>query len=275
MSTEQFAVPLYLPPILRTPHFTGRESLLLKLHNALASNIETNSQRVIVLFGPGGIGKTQIAIEYIHRHKKQYRPIIWIDGTSLESTRSSFFHFANHLTSHLELYQMDKTKLYERLKKHVLHDRTSERDFSKFGVFRKKFLDAFLDPGGRPNGESKCLDVPLRDSWSQASEIIIPWLNHPHNNDWLLVFDNVDEIDSFDIRDFFPDTSKGYILITSRKREAARFGKGILVSELNESDAVKLLLNSADLDLDLNPEGSVSLRKMFIDRRLLEFAHAL
>ncbi|WP_307036566.1 FxSxx-COOH system tetratricopeptide repeat protein [Streptomyces canus] len=59
----------------RNAAFTGRDSLLVHLRQALASG-----QRVAVqaLHGRGGVGKTQLAIEYAHRFAGEYELAWWI-----------------------------------------------------------------------------------------------------------------------------------------------------------------------------------------------------
>ncbi|MFI1727601.1 hypothetical protein [Streptomyces sp. NPDC020489] len=59
----------------RNAAFTGRDSFLVHLRQALASD-----QRVAVqsLHGRGGVGKTQLAIEYAHRFAGEYELAWWI-----------------------------------------------------------------------------------------------------------------------------------------------------------------------------------------------------
>ena len=78
---EGAAVPGALPPVWnippRNPSFTGRAELLDHLQDQL-----TNRGRAVVqaLRGWGGVGKTQLAIEFAHRHAGEYRMAWWIDA---------------------------------------------------------------------------------------------------------------------------------------------------------------------------------------------------
>ncbi|MFF0445147.1 FxSxx-COOH system tetratricopeptide repeat protein [Streptomyces sp. NPDC004609] len=62
---------------LRNRNFTGREELLTKLRQRLATGI-TTAVLPEALHGMGGVGKSQIAIEYVYRHGKDYELIWWI-----------------------------------------------------------------------------------------------------------------------------------------------------------------------------------------------------
>ena len=60
----------------RNRHFSGREEWLTRLHQALK-----NGQTAVVtqaIAGLGGVGKTQLALEYCHRHLDAYSLIWWL-----------------------------------------------------------------------------------------------------------------------------------------------------------------------------------------------------
>ncbi|WP_437112828.1 FxSxx-COOH system tetratricopeptide repeat protein [Streptomyces longwoodensis] len=61
----------------RNPHFTGREDLLTQVREGLLGGRQAVIQ---ALHGLGGIGKTQIALEYAHRFASQYDTVWWIDA---------------------------------------------------------------------------------------------------------------------------------------------------------------------------------------------------
>lgn len=62
---------------LRNPDFSGREVPI----NGLRDGLTSPKHRVpYVLHGVGGVGKTQIALEYAHRFASQYDLVWWIDA---------------------------------------------------------------------------------------------------------------------------------------------------------------------------------------------------
>src|SRR3712207_3498986 len=62
----------------RNPHFTGRAGLLEQLHQRLGAGEGTLV--VQALHGLGGVGKTQLALEYAHRFAADYDLVWWIDA---------------------------------------------------------------------------------------------------------------------------------------------------------------------------------------------------
>ena len=61
-------------PFRRNPYFTGRDEILESLYHDL--QLGQSNAPIKVLSGLGGVGKTQIAIEYAYRYRSDY-DIIW------------------------------------------------------------------------------------------------------------------------------------------------------------------------------------------------------
>jgi tetratricopeptide (TPR) repeat protein/transcriptional regulator with XRE-family HTH domain len=98
---------LWTIPYARNPHFTGRDDLLSRLEQFFARETpdQPGSVRQTALIqtqamtGLGGIGKTQIAIEYAYRARTQrrYHDILWISAASAETIVTSFVELARLL----------------------------------------------------------------------------------------------------------------------------------------------------------------------------------
>ncbi|MCL4862237.1 MAG: tetratricopeptide repeat protein [Caldilineaceae bacterium] len=75
--------PAALPPVWnvpahhrRNPNFTGRAAVLAELYAAL--NNGPPAARVQAVCGLGGLGKTQLVVEYLHRHSADYEVVWWL-----------------------------------------------------------------------------------------------------------------------------------------------------------------------------------------------------
>lgn len=83
-----------VPP--RNPNFTGRQQFLDQLSQRLAAG-GTTAVLPAALHGMGGIGKTQIAVEYIYRHLADYDLIWWVQAAQPAQIRASLTEMAQRL----------------------------------------------------------------------------------------------------------------------------------------------------------------------------------
>jgi hypothetical protein len=86
----------YEVPKKRVKHFIGREPLLLDMLTHFSVGGDTEP-RVLILYGLGGQGKSQVALEYCRKSKKTYRGIFWINASSEASATRSFEGIASEL----------------------------------------------------------------------------------------------------------------------------------------------------------------------------------
>ncbi len=77
-------------PYRRNPFFTGREELMQRLHTLLRQEKAAALTQSLVLSGLGGIGKTQLAVEYAYRYSQHYTSVLWINAETAESITSSY-----------------------------------------------------------------------------------------------------------------------------------------------------------------------------------------
>lgn len=83
-----------IPP--RNPNFSGRGADLDLLRSNLVGR-ERQHPAVQVISGEGGIGKTEIATEFIHRHRDKYGIIWWIRAEHLDRVRDALVGLGQRL----------------------------------------------------------------------------------------------------------------------------------------------------------------------------------
>ena len=79
-------------PHLRNLYFTGREAMLARLHDAFKAG-----KTIQAITGLGGIGKTQLVIEYTYRYRSAYAAVLWTHADSLQSLNADFVAHARML----------------------------------------------------------------------------------------------------------------------------------------------------------------------------------
>src|SRR5271154_4045938 len=74
----------FIVPYQRNPYFKGRSKLLMELYNALCKTVLDQYNHRVALHGLGGVGKTQLALEYVYTHwnKKTYERVYWVSAVS-------------------------------------------------------------------------------------------------------------------------------------------------------------------------------------------------
>ncbi|MDR3292862.1 MAG: tetratricopeptide repeat protein [Clostridiales bacterium] len=67
-------------------HFTGREEPL----DGIYQSLKENGKLPQIVSGIGGVGKSELAKEYIRRHESEYRDIGWINAETKEGIQNSY-----------------------------------------------------------------------------------------------------------------------------------------------------------------------------------------
>jgi 3-methyladenine DNA glycosylase/8-oxoguanine DNA glycosylase len=113
-----------LPPIWnisqhRNPNFTGRKGILKALRLALISGEPAAWKQAITSMG--GVGKTQLTVEYIYRHKADYRVIWWIRSEEPATMAADYASLAVDLNLP-EKESTDQTEIVKAVKRWLEHN---------------------------------------------------------------------------------------------------------------------------------------------------------
>src|SRR6266487_4085585 len=96
-STSNAFPTIWNVPYPRNTFFTGREDLLATLVSHLRAYQPAALSQPQAMSGLGGVGKTQLAVEYAYRYAQDYEVVLWSAADSRETLISGFVELANLL----------------------------------------------------------------------------------------------------------------------------------------------------------------------------------
>ena len=219
LDTISFSLRLNLP--MRNASFVGRVSLQEQIYKELSKH---DSKKAVILFGPGGVGKTQLALKYCWEYKSSYSTILWFNAASVDSIRASFLACANRIISHY-LSQLPGNLVSIGLIAQYLQ------------------LKDLVNPDGTVVAEG---DHAL-DSVADAVKL---WLDSEKNNNWLAVYDSY-EPEHFHLDSYLPSARSGTIIITTRRRASLPVGNMIEVPCFSMKESMELLVQRSQKDIQL------------------------
>ena len=102
---KQVKLPCYALKLhRRNPDFYGRRDILNELDQGLlppsvGKTVRTrvNDPRAFAICGVGGVGKTQVAVEFAYSRKKNFDAIFWIHAANAAKLAADFAHIATEL----------------------------------------------------------------------------------------------------------------------------------------------------------------------------------
>lgn len=178
---SQVALPCHFLPFGHNPNFYGRTNILQAIQDGLTVRGDDPRIRSVALWGTGGIGKSQIALEYASRQDPVELPIIlWVASEKETEVASAF----NKAAQKLNLPG-------------VLPSNTPERNRDLVLEYLQRTGKLLLVPHDKP---CNILTIPL-------------------DARWLLIFDNVEDDTKLEL--IWPTSGRGTIIVTCRSQSRA------------------------------------------------------
>jgi len=206
--------------------FVGREYLLEKLRQEIEKG--KDRRNIIVLYGTGGMGKTQLALKYVHLQYRNYSSVFFVNTASVQTTVLGF------------------TQIMQRL---IQRHGQISNDYVQIGWLLG--MAGKLDSAG-------CFTVTSEPEERHVVRAVQQWFSAPGNTNWLLVFDNLDDPDLVEIEKYIPSCNHGTVIITSRRRDCVRQGRrGLEVQQMHHLESIQVLLSACSISKfeDLVPLG--------------------
>ncbi|KAF3211496.1 hypothetical protein TWF106_010216 [Orbilia oligospora] len=210
--------PPFVPSHPLDTKFCGRDDEMEKIKFYLETEShKDNYPRVIVnLHGMGGIGKSQLARQFVKAHKESCTAIIWIHAADTRTLNVTATDILNGLIAHYD------TKYSGRVC-------NGQRKFED--VERELGIPGQIDDTGQLIGKA------AKDPW----KFVRNWMLKEGNYRWCLVFDSIDTKEGVErIKDLLPSCEHGHVIITSRI--IVPDAEIISIPHLDSNSSVRLLL---------------------------------
>jgi len=107
--------PNFMVPYPRNANFTGRQNLLTALCEKLSDTAPSSWNHRVALYGLGGVGKTQLALEFVYSHKQVYERIYWISAVSEATVFAGFQEIAQRTRCVPTTLQLSPSEVAQRV----------------------------------------------------------------------------------------------------------------------------------------------------------------
>jgi tetratricopeptide (TPR) repeat protein len=150
-----------LPP--RNPDFSGRGQLLKELHEMLMAGGAATVVQAATVHGLGGVGKTQLALEYAHRYASDYDLIWWVPAEQPVAIPGLLGGFARRLGVP---QQADQAELLAGL-----WDELRQRDRWLL-IYDNAEGHRELEPYRPPGGSGRVLITSRKSTWGRETAMV-------------------------------------------------------------------------------------------------------
>ncbi|KAK5109897.1 hypothetical protein LTR85_002034 [Meristemomyces frigidus] len=193
LGLASYRIPFCMKGVPVTDHFVRRDTETEQLETFFQPKSESIRQKVFVVCGLGGIGKTQLCVDYVRRYKDRFTAIFWLDGSSKDALRQSLASAAARLPS-------GRASSTTRLSQNAQDS------------------DAQIDVLQR------WLSLEANTSWQLVLDNV--------DREWQAAQKDLDP-QAFNVKDFLPSADHGNVLITTRVARLQRLGASLRLREVH------------------------------------------
>jgi hypothetical protein len=94
---DKHTVPFSLKGVPAIDHFVQRVNDMQRLEEYFFTQQGYTRRKIYVVHGLGGMGKTQLCIEFVRQYQQNYSAVFWLDGSSEDALQRSFVDVVTRL----------------------------------------------------------------------------------------------------------------------------------------------------------------------------------
>jgi len=202
--TGEYRTDFSLQGVPRVKAFIDRPAEIAELERVLLPQRRNARRKIFVIHGLGGIGKTQLAVEFARRHHDKFSSVFWLDGSSEDSLRLSIARCASRIPAR----QISDTS----------------REYS-------------IGEGGEDGNVTTVVAEVM--GWLARSDNT-KWLVVFDNVDREYRLD-ISDAHAYDVQGYFSGADHGSILITTRLARLEQLGASQQLNKVDKSQAQAIL----------------------------------
>ncbi|KAI9673080.1 MAG: hypothetical protein M1829_004394 [Trizodia sp. TS-e1964] len=220
-----YQIAFSLEGVPKTYNYVARPNEIAKIEQELLPHGQSLRQKIFVLYGLGGIGKTQLCIEFAQQHWRKFSAVFWLDGSSEDNLKRSIAKSASRIPEG-QISQFSRT-------------------YSTDGANSSADIDIVVEEVMR---------------WL-AQENNTDWLLTFDNIDREFSPGN-DDPDSYDVKCYFSSATHGSILITTRLEKLRQLGNSHCLGKVNPDQAIEIFKNRYQGEEQYSAERDSLLEKL-------------